>query len=377
MYNNLKKEIEKDFNKEKNYNAIIFRKEEVINMKKIKLRYVLIPICTIFISVIAISKTALFNKELNKDITKKEWRVKEVYVDRNTENTTAIIPKWEQISISEQFNEVKYNNSEYFSKKTKISKDMIEKNIGTSILTGYDIYTKNTYNKNADLYSIKNISQKCAIAVKFEENNDYYVYANLLYRPQTLREFVEDLQLREIVSFGTIYYDYWEENEQGNKEYQNIEFYNVDNKIIWQMLFDDLNLENIYNDNGKYKSDRYNTSVKISVDIPLLGYKNISVELTDKGYLITNILDSGKAFYIGEEKVQKFLNYIKENYDGYKIIYIYENKEEITNEEKEEKIVTYNLLTKEEQIVNDTEIRNITTNTSIENRTEPYVLDGM
>ena len=61
MYNNLKKEIEKDFNKEKNYNAIIFRKEEVINMKKIILKYILAPVCIIIIALIGIRKSNLFN----------------------------------------------------------------------------------------------------------------------------------------------------------------------------------------------------------------------------------------------------------------------------------------------------------------------------
>lgn len=180
---------------------------------------------------------------------------------------------------------------------------------------------------------------------------DYYVYVNSYYRPTTLGEFMRDLNLEEITFFGTIYYNYWDEDSQENI---NVEFYDVDNKIIWQKLFNNKNLENIYSDNdiGKYTSEKITQSISISVDIPLLGYKNISVSLTDKGYLLTNILDTGKGFYIGEDKVQEFLNYIKENYDGYKIVYVDENGREITdkNMETENNIVEEKIMTTENTI---------------------------
>lgn len=176
---------------------------------------------------------------------------------------------------------------------------------------------------------------------KFEGESDYYVYVNSHYKPATLGEFMDDLRLKENTYFGTIHYNYWEKNAEGNKEYKHIEFYNVDNSMIWQMLFDNRNLENIYSDNdiGKYTSEKFSQNISIGVNIKLLGYENISVSLTDKGYLLTNILDTGKGFYIGEDKVQEFLNYIKENYDGYEIIYIDENSTNVENNEENENII--------------------------------------
>lgn len=372
MYNNLKKEIEKDFNKEKNYNAIIFRKEEVINMKKIILKYILAPVCIIIIALIGIRKSNLFNLKNNTTNNIKEWKIKEVYIDGELENIDAIIPKWEEMSITEKFNSVEYNNGVYLSKKTKIANDRIEKNIGTSTFTGHDSYTNSDYNKIGNLYKIKNLSQKCVIAVQFENDNDYYVYANILYKPETLKEFMEDLKLKEIVSFGKIRYNYWNTDSDGKMKYETLEFNDEDDKVIWKMLFSNLDLKNIYTDNGKYRSDKYSTSIEISVDIELLGYKDISVELTDKGYLITNILDSGKAFYIGEEKVKEFLDYIMENYDGYRIVYIYKNDKETKNEDKKDnenlQIVIHNMVDNTDTYINQTP--NTMIDMSIENRTQ-------
>lgn len=346
-------------------------------MKNLKLKYVLAPICIIFIAVIGIYKSGIFISKPDIAISKKDgWIIKEVKIDKTTTSDTAIVvPRWNEMSISQQFGEVEYTNNKYSSRIAKISKNNIIKNIGNTTLTGYDTYTETTYSKKGDLYSIKGIAEKCAIAVKFEGDTDYYVYVNSYYRPKTLGEFIEVLNLKDNISFGTINYNYWDKDSEENI---NVEFYDVDNEIIWNKLFSNLNLENIYSDNdtGKYTLERFSQSISISVDIPLLGYKNISVSLTDKGYMLTNILDTGKGFYIGEDKVKEFLEYIKENYDGYKIVYVDENGREITdkNMETENNIVEEKIMMTE-NTVNGYVTKEVETDkiTSNENKTEPYI----
>ena len=329
--------IEENYKKESNST-----KNMVSVMKNLKMKYALVPICAILVAVIIIYRGDIFNLKSNdvpqnsKINSSKGWIIKEVPDDRNINEAIVLVPKWEEMSISQQFLQCEYSDNKYTSRITKISTENIENEIGTATLTGHDTYTKTDYIKNGNVYSIKDLSEECAIAVKFEDDINYYVYVNSNYRPATLGEFMEKLNLKEITSFGTIYYNYWDKDSQGNMEYKRIEFYDVDNKKIWDMLFNNLDLENIYSDTnaGSYMSEKYTTEFSISVNIQLLGYKNISVSLTDKGYLITNILDTGKGFYIGEDKVQDFLNYIKENYDGYQIIY---NDNNIDISEEDEK----------------------------------------
>ena len=352
----------------KEENNRIIPKIRVGFMKNLKLKYILAPICIALIAIIGLYESNLFTSKPDIVISNNDdWIIKEVYYDGKIENSIAVIPKWDEMSISQQFMEVQYNNSKYSTRVTEISNDNIGENIGTANLVGHDIYTDTYHNKKGELYAIKNIAEKCAIAVKFEGDINYYVYVNSYYRPTTLGEFMEDLDLKEITSFGTICYDYWDKNSEGDIEYKNIEFYDVDDEIIWQKLFNNPNLENIYSDNdtGKYMSERYSVSISISVDIPLLGYKNIGISLTDKGYLLTNILDTGKGFYIGEDKVQEFLNYIKENYAGYQIVYVDENSEDMTDEENN--IVEDKIIMMENKIKDTTVIDTVTT---IENRVE-------
>ena len=55
--------------------------------------------------------------------------------------------------------------------------------------------------KKEKYISIKNISEECAISVQFEEDNKYYVYVNSYYKSNTLKEFIEDLNIKENISF--------------------------------------------------------------------------------------------------------------------------------------------------------------------------------
>lgn len=343
-------------------------------MKNFKIKYAIIPICLLIVAIVSFSVSSLFNsKKVQNNNKDGQWIIKEVYGDSGSiESAIATtVPHWKEMSVSQQYSEVEYNNNKYYSRTTKIERDKIGNKIGTAILSGYDTYTDTHYNKNGYIYSVNDLSQECVVAVQFENDSDYYVYVNSHYKPATLGEFMEDLNLKNIVSFGTIYYNYWDTNLEGNREYSNIEFYDVDDNIIWQILFNDLNLENIYSDNNSgtlHMSNDY--TIGISVDIPLLGYKNISISLTDKGYLITNILDSGKAFYIGENKVQEFLNYIIDNYDGYKIVHVYENKEKTTEENstKDDTVVMYDITNNTTTYITI----NSTKNNNNSNSTSPY-----
>ena len=343
-------------------------------MKSFKIKYAIIPICLLIVAIVSFSASSLFNsKKVQNNNKDGQWIIKEVYGDSGSiESAIATtVPHWEEMSVSQQYSEVEYNNNKYYSRTTKIERDKIGNKIGTAILSGYDTYTDTRYNKNGYIYSVNDLSQECVVAVQFENDSNYYVYVNSHYKPATLGEFMEDLNLKNIVSFGTIYYNYWDTNLEGNREYSNIEFYDVDDNTIWQILFNDLSLENIYSDNNSgtlHMSNDY--TMGISVDIPLLGYKNISISLTDKGYLITNILDSGKAFYIGENKVQEFLNYIIDNYDGYKIVHVYENKEKTTEENstKDDTVVMYDITNNTTTYITI----NSTKNNNNSNSTSPY-----
>lgn len=54
MHNNLKREIEKEFNKERNYNTILFEGERVSYMEKNKIKNILATACLIIVAIVGV-----------------------------------------------------------------------------------------------------------------------------------------------------------------------------------------------------------------------------------------------------------------------------------------------------------------------------------
>ncbi len=298
--------------------------------KVIKIVIILLVIILIVIGVIFVIKTNLYNNdETISDETGRVWKRKEVLLDKTVNTDIGFIPKWDERLITQKFYSVEYMNNEYWtSRDVKTTSDKIGKKLGTTTASGYDENTDKNYTINLTMYELKDFPIECIIAVQFEGDSDYYIYANTSYRPKTLGNLIDDLNLKEIADFGTVNYNYSYTDSNGETQYAEVEFYDVDNEIIWNMLLDKTKLQNIYDLRERYTSDHSTQSVSIEVKIPMLGIQNSRISLTDKGYLLINIFDTGKGFYIGEKKIQDFIDYISNNYDGYRIVYVDENGEE-------------------------------------------------
>ena len=329
-------------------------------VKKTKVIYFLIAICIIIIAII------VNDKIINNKQEEERWSVKEVHVDNDDiEIAIGVVPTWENRSITEKFSSLEFLGNNYSSRHTKIESSLIGEVLGTAALNGYDTYAEKEHSIGATIYKVKDFPEKCVTAVQFENDTDYYVYINAFYRPETLGQFIEDLNLNETVDFGSVWYEYSYRDED-NYHHENIEFPNVTDEIIWQMLFDNLTASNVHND-----FEVHDRIMSISVDMPLFGYEKISVSICEDGYITTNIFDTGKTFYIGKDKVEEFVNYVLDNYQGYKIVYIYENVEEDTTENRgtEDIVVVENRL--DGSKVTSIYINNETLDNN-NNYTEPY-----
>ncbi|MDE7212010.1 MAG: hypothetical protein K2O03_11300, partial [Lachnospiraceae bacterium] len=58
-----------------------------------------------------------------------------------------------------------------------------------------------------------------------------------------------------------------------------------------------------------------------SVNVPILGYQNVSIAVMENGYVKTNILDTGKLFCIGEENAQALVDYVLKECEGYEMVW--------------------------------------------------------
>lgn len=301
---------------------ILKRSSERIRRRKIKIS--IISISCVFVMIFAGVGAQYTIESRNTDpIYKKISKFPKVKYKYNGVNNIvvedemiAIVPPWDELTITEQYSELEFGEVMYSGRSKRIAVDMLFEELGQYTTHGFDDINQIKYTKNATVYSIKNISSDCVVAVKLDGVEEYYLYVNAHYKPITLGDFINDLNLKEIISFGNVSYEYGKVFDDTYID-ERVEFSNVSDDIIWKMLLGDTELKNVHSDEKIYES----TIISIRVDVEFLGYKNISLWLTDDGYMHTNILDTGKTFYIGKERLDKFINYLLDNCDGKRYVY--------------------------------------------------------
>ncbi len=232
-----------------------------------------------------------------------------------TEAEMMISPKWDDRITSDRFPEVMLGEIPYASQHTEIAAENIGSFLSDAVMSGYDIYEDKTYTTDAKVYSVKNISTDCAVAVKIGNESVYYVYINVWYTPETLGDLIDDIDMKNTVSFGKAYKDY---TDYDKNEHVSVVFADFDDSIVWNMILSDTGIKNIEYDRFK------EMLISVSVDIPLLGYKNISLGVTKDGYIVTNIMSTQKCFFIGTEKAEAFEAYISENVAFKEMATVYE-----------------------------------------------------
>ena len=294
------------------------RCEHQLSRKAIFLRIGAAAACLLIVAVAAFSvwKSGLLTR--NDLVVDCRWQKKEVVrVSSTTPSEIAKVPEWNEMNDSQRYSELTLSGIRYSTRNTEIPAEKRGEERGSVVGHGYDIYTETDHSATATLYAISGISTECAAAVRFEGNDACYAYVNSWYVPENLGAFLDDLNLRENVSFGSAYYNL----EQSDGSTTTIEFTDLPQERVFEMLLSDESLVPLED------PDRLtlNGVMSVGVDIPLLGYHNITLGVTEDGYLFTNILDTAKVFDIGKEKAQQFVNYVIDNCTGYELVYVEES----------------------------------------------------
>lgn len=253
--------------------------------------------------VLVVSGAVIFSFTMNNQtpILTEYKGTEKISQDRPSNGETVEIPAWDELSNTERYAEFSWNGGEYSARVQKIDEENISTYLGQNItLVGYD-YKNNDieHRTQVKLYSIEGLSTSCALAVQFEDDTDYYVYISNSYQPETLGQFIEDLSLDKNLYFNNM--DFQKEAKKWK-----VEFSDDEQKEIAEHLFADLSAVAIQD------FDYHNFGIMViefGISIPVLGYENIYIGVTEDGYITTNILDTGKAFYIGEENTLTLINY--------------------------------------------------------------------
>lgn len=222
-----------------------------------------------------------------------------------TKAEVAYVKRWDEKSIVEKYSRFEWNTTlfHYAVYEKPLAEDVIGDYITTITDTGYDIYTDTTHTATLHLYEVKDIVSNAAVAVRYEEDPVYYPAVNGDYIPATLGDMIRDLNMEQTVTLGKIYYTY--RDEEFN--FHDTTYSPLPQDELWQRLFFDPTLPNVYEDRMNFFD-----TIDISLQIPTLGVSYV-LSVSEDGYLFTNLFQSGKAFYIGEQVAADFLAYVQEN----------------------------------------------------------------
>ena len=213
-----------------------------------------------------------------------------VPTEQHTEGDSSeavIIPRWDERTLPTQFMEFDLNGIGYNTKDHIIEGNYIGDILGAVTMQGQDVYEDKIHSINAEVFSINDFSSECAVAVKFNGYDNYYVYINREYSPATLGELVNSLKLNDTISFGALTPD-------------DRTFVTDYDKSIMSGLLDE------YRDcTTQFDFVGHRRMFSVSASVDMLGITNKSLAITEDGYITTNIMEQGYAFYIGEDKARE------------------------------------------------------------------------
>ena len=219
---------------------------------------------------------------------------------RSEASEIAPIPHWEEAECAYRFPALMYHGLEYSVTGKPIDTQYKGERIGAYELAGYDIYTDTDHAYTAEVYHITGINSDCAVAAELSDGKTY-AYVNPGYVPQTLGQLISDLDLKNTAVFGMGYADF--SDAQGHRHF--LKYPDFDDTVLWN---GPLAEEDLTNDpEAAFGIQR----VSFSVSVPALGYENRGLWLTEDGYLVTNLLETAKAFYLGTDQVYAFMEQIK------------------------------------------------------------------
>ncbi len=212
---------------------------------------------------------------------------------------------WKKMSETIKFDAIKYNSITYEYQFKKVSEEEIGRKLAQTTVSSTLEPPKNADGTaNITIYERKNLDSDCAIIVKFENNEDFYLYTNRYCKFETLGEIIDKLKFKEYMRISKSIY---EKDDTCLLKYKPI-----DEKIIWNMLLDDTSLEIV--ENKKIKADF--SVYFVNTAIYDISYEFNYFDISKDGYLSVHILDNDYVFFIGEKKAKSFIEHVVENYEG-------------------------------------------------------------
>ena len=194
-----------------------------------------------------------------------------------------------------------------------------------------------------DVYEITGVAPSFAIAVRFPDEDRYWVYGNDLFEAKTYTEFAAGTQLLRYTDLRTIVL-HTKDGERtiadGNvtmrslldelfsaetipafmteslpSDFGGVAYLSNDSALPAPNLGTSTTVLIVSDEVSKFLQDKKlgECRVELGVDYRLLGQQNVVIKAYSGGFVTTNIGWSGKTFYVGPECVERLVGKLKQN----------------------------------------------------------------
>lgn len=217
------------------------------------------------------------------------------------------VKPWDSMEIYEKYSFFRYGENEPEYDCTCGGETLAPEEIGEKImdieLTGHDYGKNEVHTVKAELFKIKNISEKAFIALKYEGMPEYYAFNNTEYSPDNLKQFVSDTDMLNRLEIESIDIHRIEDG-MANMD----KVYSADGKALAQLIF-----------SGSEKRVKVSEDRRGVTEVQLYGtyrglMKNASITISNNGYmLVSGVAYEEKYFDLGTEKAAKIKEYVQLN----------------------------------------------------------------
>ena len=154
---------------------------------------------------------------------------------------------------------------------------------------------------DASLYRVMEIDPSVMIAVKYSDSNNFYFYYRNDYRPDTLDMLMNHLSVDagQLLSDVRVFPEDYEV---------------TDREALWDIIMEDPYIPDI-TDDEKYQKSIFIPKAEINFFPKGTTNEGGTIKISGRGYMRLTYHMVNRAFYIGEERAERILAYIRENYE--------------------------------------------------------------
>ena len=219
--------------------------------------------------------------------------------------------RWEDMTDEERYTNLEFDGKSYGTRGT------VTGYLGEWLASGEAFGTEWGENIQrhyipCEIYALTFSPDHSVVAVQFEGSSEIYRFERerKYDPPKTLGEFMETRKLSQVLPLTTLYY---ERREGGSSVSDKMALSAEHSDGVWAILakYGDASfIEPSFKES--FEINHYDKEeIGFSATSEVLGIRNLSFTVNDKGYVITNIEHYGYHYHIGAEAAREIIDYVK------------------------------------------------------------------